>query len=260
MSRNAGSVDRAATKDGVLQAYFDLIVDQAPVPVYVVDADFKITRVNRRWLEMLGYESSEVVGRPSTSFLSSESRRRAVRDLLPLFRRVGSSRSVGVSFETKEGRLVPVLLDAEVCAIDTEHCHAFAVMRDPDDPVQYEGASATIEALHGIAVIQSETTSSPLAGDSLSDAKEEGTAGPSAGRPGAMRRGSRGAPHRLTVREQEVLVGLASGARNKEIAGELGTSVRTTKFHVENIYQKLHVHTRAQATRVAIELGMVHAA
>ena len=62
---------------------------------------------------------------------------------------------------------------------------------------------------------------------------------------------------RLTKREREVLQGLASGARNKEIAAELGTSVRTVRFHVENIYQKLHVHTRTQAARAAIERGLL---
>ena len=64
-------------------------------------------------------------------------------------------------------------------------------------------------------------------------------------------------PPRLTKREHEVLTGLASGARNKEIAAELGVSLRTVRFHVENIYQKLDVQTRTQAARAAIELGLV---
>ena len=59
------------------------------------------------------------------------------------------------------------------------------------------------------------------------------------------------------MREHEVLRSLASGARNKEIAAELGTRVRTAKYHVEHIFQKLGVHTRAEATKVAIELGIV---
>ncbi len=61
----------------------------------------------------------------------------------------------------------------------------------------------------------------------------------------------------LTKREKEVLGALASGARDKEIAGELSLSVRTIRFHVENIFQKLGVRTRTQAVRVASELRIL---
>ena len=256
MSTNGSALDRDETKDGVLQRYFDLIVDQAPVPVHVVDADFKITRVNQRWLDKLGYERSEVLGRSPTDFLSSNSRGRAVRDVLPLFRRVSSDRSVGLNFETKLGPVVPTLMDAEVCAIDAGLCYAFAVMRDPDDPAQAEWASATVEALHGIDAIQCEARRDRVAGESSTDEIKDERAGALAENPGAPQPRRR-VPVNLTMREQDVLEGLVSGARNKEIAAELGTSVRTAKFHVENIFQKLQVHTRTQATRVAIDLGIV---
>ena len=256
MSTNGIVLDRAATKDDVLHEYFNLIVDQAPVPVHVVDADFKLTRVNQRWLDKLGYERPEVLGRSPTDYLSSESRRRAVQDVLPLFRRVGSDRSVGLNFETKLGQVIPLLMDAGVCVVDAGLCHAFAVLRDPDDPAQYEWASATVDALGGIDAIQSEARRGPVAGESSTDESEYDRAGLLAESPGA-RQPRRRVPLDLTTREQEVLESLAAGARNKEIATELGTSVRTAKFHVENIFQKLQVHTRAQATRVAMEFGVV---
>ena len=147
-------------------------------------------------------------------------------------------------------------MDAEFCAIDDQDCSAFAVLRDPDDPAQYEEASATIEALHGIAVIQREARNGPVARGSSTDDIEDDGAGPLVEKPGAVPWRGR-VPPCLTMREHEVLASLASGARNKEIAAELGMSIRTAKFHVENIFQKLHVQTRAQATKVAIELGMV---
>ena len=62
----------------------------------------------------------------------------------------------------------------------------------------------------------------------------------------------------LTQREMEVLRALTSGARDKEIAGALSLSVRTVRFHVENIYQKLSVQTRTQAVRVASERGILN--
>ena len=61
----------------------------------------------------------------------------------------------------------------------------------------------------------------------------------------------------LTPREREVLELLASGLRNKEIAAQLGTSEKTVQFHVANLYGKLGVSSRAEATRAALERGLV---
>ena len=58
---------------------------------------------------------------------------------------------------------------------------------------------------------------------------------------------------RITNRERQVIQLLASGARNKEIAAELYISDYTVKFHVQNLYKKLGVRTRAEAVRVATE-------
>ena len=61
----------------------------------------------------------------------------------------------------------------------------------------------------------------------------------------------------LTEREMQVLQLVSSGARNKEIAGQLSLSVNTVKFHIENIYAKLGVDTRTQAARVGRERGLL---
>ncbi len=61
----------------------------------------------------------------------------------------------------------------------------------------------------------------------------------------------------LTPREREVLELLASGLRNKEIAARLGTSEKTVQFHVANLYGKLGVSSRTEATRAALERGIV---
>ncbi|GAA3912083.1 response regulator transcription factor [Microbacterium invictum] len=54
----------------------------------------------------------------------------------------------------------------------------------------------------------------------------------------------------LRPRELEVLQLLANGRRNRVIAGELGISENTVKFHVAGVYRKLGVQTRAGATAV----------
>jgi DNA-binding NarL/FixJ family response regulator len=61
----------------------------------------------------------------------------------------------------------------------------------------------------------------------------------------------------LTPRELEVLLGLASGQRNKEIAARLGVSRRTVDRHVSNLYAKLRVSSRAAATAWAYEHDLV---
>lgn len=61
----------------------------------------------------------------------------------------------------------------------------------------------------------------------------------------------------LTEREKEVLERVATGASNREIAGELGLSEHTVKNHLKNILQKLHLDNRVQLTRYAFEQGLV---
>ena len=61
----------------------------------------------------------------------------------------------------------------------------------------------------------------------------------------------------LTDRELEVLVLVAQGLSNKEIAGKLGTAVGTVKIHVQNILAKLGAEDRTQAVTVALRRGIL---
>ena len=61
----------------------------------------------------------------------------------------------------------------------------------------------------------------------------------------------------LTEREQQVLLQIAKGATDKEIAEELMISLNTVKTHVRNILSKLQVSTRRQAAKVAKNEGLV---
>jgi len=51
----------------------------------------------------------------------------------------------------------------------------------------------------------------------------------------------------LTARENELLILLAEGYLNKEIADQLQLSLSTVKNHLQNIYIKLHVQNRSEA-------------
>ena len=61
----------------------------------------------------------------------------------------------------------------------------------------------------------------------------------------------------LTQREREILQLLVQGLLYKEIGARLSISPNTAKKHVMNIYQKLHVNSRAQALHLAYEKGML---
>jgi DNA-binding NarL/FixJ family response regulator len=52
----------------------------------------------------------------------------------------------------------------------------------------------------------------------------------------------------LTAREEQVLAHLAKGHAYKEIADLMGISFETVRTHVRTIYEKLHVHSRTEAT------------
>lgn len=61
----------------------------------------------------------------------------------------------------------------------------------------------------------------------------------------------------LTERELEVLKAASRGERSKEIALHLGIAERTVKAHLDSIYNKLGVDSRAAAVATAIERGLL---
>ncbi|MER5792348.1 response regulator transcription factor [Streptomyces sp. 900105755] len=65
------------------------------------------------------------------------------------------------------------------------------------------------------------------------------------------------APDGLTARETEVLVLIAEGFTNQEIARKLHVSTATVKTHINNLFAKTGLKDRAQAVRYAYGKGLV---
>jgi len=61
----------------------------------------------------------------------------------------------------------------------------------------------------------------------------------------------------LTARERDVLIEIAGGATNKEIASQLGISVRTVESHRETLMRKLELRGVASLTRFALDAGLI---
>lgn len=77
------------------------------------------------------------------------------------------------------------------------------------------------------------------------------------GAEGALEPKSNPVHETLTNREQTILLQLAQGKSNKEVANELDISVRTVETHRKNIKRKLGISSTAGLTRYALEHGML---
>ncbi len=76
--------------------------------------------------------------------------------------------------------------------------------------------------------------------------------------PGTLSVRQRASPAlRLTIREQQVLVGIAQGYTSREIAARLERSVKTVVKHRSNMMKKLSLHDASAVTRFAIANGLL---
>jgi two-component system nitrate/nitrite response regulator NarL len=62
--------------------------------------------------------------------------------------------------------------------------------------------------------------------------------------------------HKLTDRERDVLIILARGLSNKEIAKELGLAESTIKIYIHGILRKLRLTSRLQAAVFVVKHGL----
>lgn len=80
--------------------------------------------------------------------------------------------------------------------------------------------------------------------------------GPQQVPPRRVNRAAKAAQH-LTSREREVLQRVAEGGANKQVAADLGISVKTVEKHRQSVMRKLDLHDTAGLTRYAISAGII---
>ena len=204
---------------------FRALYTKTPAIMHSLNTDGNIVTVSDRWLEVLGYERNEVIGRKSIDLLTAASRHYAEKVSLPEFWKTGKARDVAYQFVRKNGEIVDVLLSA-------------FLQRDAEG-----------NAVRTIAILDDITERKRLE-EELQQAREalEGK---------VERQMVRRNPYKLTLREFTVLHLVATGKADKEIARELGISPLTVHKHVANILGKMNAASRTEAGVRALREGLL---
>jgi len=88
------------------------LYNNTPVMMHSIDCKGQLISVNNYWLEKLGYDRREVIGRKPTEFLTDASRRYAEEVTLPQFFKTGFAQDVEYQMVKKTGEVIDVLLSA----------------------------------------------------------------------------------------------------------------------------------------------------
>jgi two-component system, cell cycle sensor histidine kinase and response regulator CckA len=86
--------------------------EKAPVMMISLDPNGRMISVSDRFLDMLGYERDEVIGRTPFEFETEESRHQATSSTFPTFLKTGLLKEVPLQFVKKNGEVIDVLLSA----------------------------------------------------------------------------------------------------------------------------------------------------
>ncbi len=103
---------------------YRLLYEHTPAMLHSIDPQGRLLSVSNTWLEKLGYERHEVIGRRSTDFLTEESRKYAHQVVLPAFFAQGEVHNIHYQLIRKDGGTLDVLLSAI-----SEHDPSGAVIR-----------------------------------------------------------------------------------------------------------------------------------
>lgn len=89
-------------------------IERLPFLAHCIGEDNKLVGLSRPWIDVLGYDREELIGRRSTEFLTDKSRKRAIDEYLPRFWEEGHLHGIDYEFVGKTGKIVPVSLSAVV--------------------------------------------------------------------------------------------------------------------------------------------------
>lgn len=129
------------------EARYKSLYNKTPVMLHSIDEQGRLIGVSDYWLEHLGYDRSEVIGRKSVEFLTPPSRRYAQEVVLPAYFQTGVCKEVPYQFVKKNGEIIDVLLSAIAEKDDSgQVCRSLAVLVDITERKRAQAALAKSEA------------------------------------------------------------------------------------------------------------------
>jgi diguanylate cyclase (GGDEF)-like protein/PAS domain S-box-containing protein len=104
----------------LLRAGLEHRTQVTPAMLHSINKEGRLISVSDAWLARLGYMREEVLGRPSSDFLTPQSRAYAIREVLPVFFRSGRIDDIEYQMVCKDGKVIDVLLSAVLDDSSTE--------------------------------------------------------------------------------------------------------------------------------------------
>ena len=86
------------------------IYNHTPVMLHSIDIQGLVIRVSDYWLDKMGYERDEVIGKPLTGFYTESSRKIAEEVIFPVFFKTGFCKDVPYTYVKKNGEQIEILL------------------------------------------------------------------------------------------------------------------------------------------------------
>lgn len=122
--------------------------------LHSIDSCGRLVSVSNHWLETLGYDRTEVIGRKLTEFLSDASCRYAEDEVLPEFFKTGYCWDIPYQFIKKNGETVDVLLSA-ICERDKEGnvIRSLAVLVDITEHKRMEEELFRVQKLESVGIL-----------------------------------------------------------------------------------------------------------
>ena len=93
-------------------ARFRILYNNAPVMLQACDFETRIFSVNQYWLQTMGYDWHEVIGRQTLEFMTESTRNAVKRKVLPILRQTGTIHDFEYQLIKKSGEVIDVALTA----------------------------------------------------------------------------------------------------------------------------------------------------
>ncbi len=137
IGRRGALADQALVES---EARLKHIYDHSPVMMHSIDEAGKICNVNRKWLEVTGYDRVEVIGQKADFMMTPESAHRAFSEVIPRFWKDGQVRNIPYQYLTKDGAVIDVLLNCDASVDPLGRSISLSVVRDVTEQKKAENA------------------------------------------------------------------------------------------------------------------------